>query len=61
VPFSVLFPVEPSLCCGERFVLPTAQPREKNNLCEQQDVGEGRQWGTQLSLIFPPQAVSWSS
>lgn len=26
---SLLFPVRPSLCCSERFVLPIAQPRKK--------------------------------
>lgn len=30
-----------------------AQPRGKSDLCEQQDVGEGRQWGARLSPIIP--------
>ncbi|XP_023778492.1 HCLS1-binding protein 3-like [Cyanistes caeruleus] len=51
---STAAPVEPSLSCGEMFVLPMAQPRGKSDLCEQQDVGEGRQWGTRLSPIIPP-------
>lgn len=54
-PFSLVVPVEPSLSCGERFILPMAQPRGKSDLCEQQDEGEGRQWGARLSPIIPPQ------
>lgn len=51
--FSLVAPVEPSLSCGERSALPMAQLRGKSDFCEQQDVGEGRQWGARLSPIVP--------